>query len=103
MQSVTSGAVKNYVNKETIINGINSGEANEIDFDFDSLETGVYEIYVYIGNVLKNFCLYTKWYSTLDTSTHIDLNINCGESLSIYNDRIYTGSWYSIVYMYKVG
>lgn len=103
MQSVTSNAVKNYVNKETIINGINSGESNEIAFDFDSLETGVYEIYVYIGNVLKNFCLYTKWYSTIDTSTHTDLNNNCGESLSIYNDRIYTGSWYSIVYMYKVG
>lgn len=100
----TDGLITYNVKKQPIINGADTGDSNSITFDFDSLGLGVYDIYVYhdSNNLLKNYARYIKWFSTIDNAVKETLVINCGESLSIYPNSLYTGSWYTRAYMYKV-
>ena len=102
--NVFDGSIIYNVKKQSIINGANTGMSNSLTFDFDSLELGVYDIYVYLvsSNMLKNYARYIKWFSTVDNVTKETIVINSGESLSINSNTLYTGSWYSKVYMYKI-
>lgn len=52
--------------------------------------------------MLKNYARYIKWYSSINDVIKETLVINSGEPLAINSNSLYTGSYYSIVYMYKV-